>query len=408
MLRQTFGTAGQSGLVHYPVDYRSKDFLLRQIRDTLAFYDPRAVDPAGGFFHCYMNNGEVFNPGLRTLVASCRFIFNYAKAFRQFGKQEYLDRINHGLTYLRRAHRNPETGGYAWKIENGIVVDRTNHCYGLAFVMLAYACSLEAGVDEARKWLYETFAVLESRFWSRRFSLYASEAAADWTLTAYRGQNDNMHACEAMIAAYEATHDELFLDRACLVASRMTQAQPQATQGHIWEHYRADWTPDLEYNRSDNSNSLRPWGVQTGHQAEWAKLLIILDRHRCEPWRLGRASELLDRALRFGWDDQHGGLIYGYDLDGKTCDQDKYFWVQAESLAAAALLADRTGEEGYWRWYDRIWDYSFRFFVDHVYGAWYRILRPDNTRYDDRKSYNNKADYHTMGACYDVLSVISR
>jgi mannose/cellobiose epimerase-like protein (N-acyl-D-glucosamine 2-epimerase family) len=55
----------------------------------------------------------------------------------------------------------------------------------------------------------------------------------------------------------------------------------------------------------------------------------------------------------------HGGLVYGYAPDPKhpgkfaVCDGDKYFWVQAESIAAAALLAVRTGEGGYWDWYDR-------------------------------------------------------
>ena len=34
------------------------------------------------------------------------------------------------------------------------------------------------------------------------------------------------------------------------------------------------------------------------------------------------------------------------------CDADKYFWVQAESLAAAALLARATGKQVYWDWYD--------------------------------------------------------
>ena len=58
------------------------------------------------------------------------------------------------------------------------------------------------------------------------------------------------------------------------------------------------------------------------------------------------------------------------------CDGDKYFWVQAESFAAAALLAVRTGEEGYWSWYDRIWDYSWRHMIDHRYGAWFRKEAP--------------------------------
>ena len=41
--------------------------------------------------------------------------------------------------------------------------------------------------------------------------------------------------------------------------------------------------------------------------------------------------------------------------------------------------------------------------MDHEHGAWYRILAPDNTKMTDEKSPAGKTDYHTMGACYDVL-----
>lgn len=301
-------------------------------------------------------------------------------------------------------HRNPQSGGYAWKIDRGVVVDSTNHCYGLAFALLAYACALEAGVAEARAWIDETFGLMEKRFWLAEHGRYASEADAGWTLSPYRGQNDNMHACEALIAAFEATGDAAFIERACLIAERF--ARRADAPGPIWEHYRIDWQPDYDYARGDKSNHLRPWGVQTGHQTEWAKLLLILDRHRPQAWRLPRARELFDAAVRYGWDERRGGLIYGYDREGRPCDEDKYFWVQAESLAAAALLGAQTGAPEYWDWYRRIWAYSDEYFVDHAYGAWYRILTPDNVRYDDRKSYSNKTDYHTMGACYEALKVI--
>ena len=390
----------------YPINFRSRDFLLRHIKDTLSFYDQHALDKNGGFFHCLMNNGDIFNRQLRTLVASCRFVFNYAKAYEQFAQPEHRDKAIHGLNFLRNFHRNEETGGYAWAIEHGTVIDATNHCYGLAFVLLAYSCAAKAGISMAHEWIYETHRLMEHRFWLPEYGLYACEADAEWTLSNYRGQNDNMHACEAMIAAFEATGDPIFLERARLLARNMTTGKSASTDGHLWEHYTREWAPDLEYNRNDRSNHIRPWGVQTGHQTEWAKLLLILDRYGKEHWRLERARSLFDRAMKFGWDEEYGGLIYGYDLRGNACDHDKYFWVQAESIAAAALLGNATGDESYWDWYDRIWDYSFYYFVDHIYGAWYRILNRQNVRYDDRKSYNNKADYHTMGACYEALNVI--
>jgi mannose/cellobiose epimerase-like protein (N-acyl-D-glucosamine 2-epimerase family) len=61
----------------------------------------------------------------------------------------------------------------------------------------------------------------------------------------------------------------------------------------------------------------------------------------------------------------------------------------------------------YWAWYDRIWAYSWQHFVDHRYGAWYRILTRDNRKYSDEKSPAGKTDYHTMGACYEVLNVVT-
>ncbi|MBZ8144077.1 N-acylglucosamine 2-epimerase, partial [Rubrivivax gelatinosus] len=106
------------------------------------------------------------------------------------------------------------------------------------------------------------------------------------------------------------------------------------------------------------------------------------------------------------WDARHGGLVYGFGPDRKVCDADKYHWVQAESLAAAAWLALALGDERYWGWYERIWGYVWRHFVDHEHGAWYRILSPDNRKLSDEKSPAGKTDYHDMGACWDVLRAL--
>ncbi|HET6395357.1 MAG TPA: AGE family epimerase/isomerase [Pseudoxanthomonas sp.] len=399
-------TAAQAG--HGPTpDFRSRAFLLDHVRHTMAFYHPRCIDPDGGFFHFFRDDGAVYDRRTRHLVSSTRFVFNYAMAWQAFGDPAYRDAVAHGVAFLREAHRDPRTGGYAWLLRDGQAVDATNHCYGLAFVVLAYAKALEAGIGEARGWLDETWTLMEQRFWEPQHGLYADEATADWRLSPYRGQNANMHACEAFLAAFEATGERRYLERAALLAHNMTLRQATLAGGLVWEHYRPDWSVDWEYNRGDRSNIFRPWGFQPGHQAEWAKLLLILDRHAPVDWRLPRARALFDRAVAMAWDAAHGGLVYGNDPEGRFYDEDKYFWVQAESLAAAALLGERTGEAGYWDWYDRLWRYSWAHFVDHRHGAWYRILTRDNRKYDDEKSPAGKTDYHTMGACYEVLRVLA-
>ena len=346
--------------------------------------------------------------GHDVVVSSTRFVFNYAMAWRRFGDPAHQEAVRHGVAFLRAAHRNPATGGYAWLLGPGnMVLDGTNHCYGLAFVVLAYAKALEAGIPEARHHLAETWDLMERHFWSEADGLYRDEISADWaTVSPYRGQNANMHSCEAMLAAFEATGEARYLDRAECLARRVTIDLAGKADGLVWEHYDQHWNVDWDYNRDDPKHLFRPWGYQPGHQTEWSKLLLILARHRPADWLLPTSRHLFDTAMQRAWDAELGGIFYGFAPDHSVCDADKYFWVQAESFAAAALLATATGEERYWGWYDHIWDYSWRHMVDHQYGAWYRILDHRNEKYSDEKSPAGKTDYHTMGACYEVLNVV--
>src|SRR6185312_7723367 len=389
-------------------DFRSPEFLRQHIRDTMAFYHPRCLDPDGGCFHYFRDDGSVYDREHRHLVSSTRFVFDYAMAARAFGEPAYVDATRHCLAYLRQAHRNAGSGGYAWTLEKGWPNDTTNHAYGVAFVLVAYASAHRAGISEAAAWMEETWELLERYFWDEHAGLYRDEADFDWQFAPYRGQNANMHLCEAMLAAYDASGGQRYLDRALLLADHMTRRQAAKAGGLVWEHYDADWNIDWDYNRDNPKHLFRPWGFQPGHQTEWAKLLLILDRHVKADWLLPTARKLFDTAVAKAWDAEYGGLYYGFAPDGTICDADKYYWVQAESLAAAACLAQRTGEDAYWQWYQRLWEYAWTHFVDHEYGAWYRILDRRNRKYSDEKSPAGKTDYHTMGACYEVLNVLGK
>ena len=385
------------------IDFADPKFLEDHIRRTLAFYEPKVFDPAGGFFQHFRDDGSIYDRRKRHLVSSTRFVFNYAMAARRFGGEQHLAWALHGLAFLEERHRQP-SGGYAWILDGHGVKDATNHCYGLAFVMVAGATALLAGLEQGRALLGQAWDLLEAHFWDAEYGLYKDEASPDFAVVSpYRGQNANMHACEALLWAFEATGERRFLDRAALLADNVTRRQVALAGGLVWEHYRADWSVDWDYNRDDPKHLFRPWGFQPGHQTEWAKLLLILDRHAPQPWRLPTARALFDRAVETAWDKEHGGLCYGFDPEGRICDGDKYFWVQAESFAAAKLLELATGEQRYGDWYERLWQYSWDHMVDHRHGAWFRILTRENRKYDDLKSPAGKTDYHTMGACYEVL-----
>ena len=388
--------------------FKDRDFLIDHIQSIMDFYHPNCIDSEkGGFYQHFKDDGTIYDAKTKHLVSSTRFIFNYSMASINLKNDEYFNLVKHGIDYLRNFHLNKLTGGYSWILESNQVKDSTNYCYGFAFVLLAYAMAFKAGLDEAKEYIEETFKKMDEHFWEEEFGLYADEISADWsTLSKYRGQNANMHSCEALIAAYEATNEQKYLDRALIISDNICNRQAAQADGLIWEHYSSEWKIDWSFNKDKPDDLFRPWGFQVGHLTEWSKLLLILERYVNKDWLLPRAIELFEDAVEMGWDEKNDGLFYGFAPNGDICDRDKYFWVQAESFAAAALLANRTKDAKYWDWYERIWQFSWKHMIDHKYGAWFRILDGKNNKYDDLKSPAGKTDYHTMGACYEVLKVI--
>ncbi|MFM2065957.1 MAG: hypothetical protein RLZZ584_866 [Pseudomonadota bacterium] len=392
-------------------DMRQPAALLAHVASVLDFYDPRAVDPSGGYFHFLMDDGTVHDHRRRHLVSSTRHVYLWAMAARHFPQRRahYLGRARHALGFLREAHRQPD-GHYLWELDwadaRATPLDATRHAYGLAFVLLAHAHAALAGIDEARAGLAETLALIDRCFWQPAHGLCADEATPAGVLGPYRGQNANMHMVEACLAAHEASGEAVYLDRAATVAEAVVQRLAAQTGGWIWEHYDANWRVDADYNRGDASNIFRPWGYQPGHFVEWAHLLLTLEQRAPQPWHLPRACALFDAALAHGWDAQHGGMVYGFGPGGVVCFPDKYHWVQCETLAAAVMLGARTGDTRYWQVYDRLWAYCWQHWVDHEHGAWFRVLAPDNVRHTDEKSPAGKVDYHTTGACYRALAAL--
>ncbi|MEO0952756.1 MAG: AGE family epimerase/isomerase [Pseudomonadota bacterium] len=381
-------------------------FLREHIRSILDFYAPEVRDPAGGFFQNFRDDGSVFAPGERHLVSSCRMVVNYCRAYELFDDTTYRDLAIHGLEFLRRVHWAPSRRGFNWTLREGTQpADQTNHCYGLAFVVLTAAAAHKVGLSGADDDLERAWSILETRLWDADAGLYADEATPDWArVDPYRGQNANMHSCEAFIEAFEATREQKYLDRAVALARRVTVELAGQSDDLVWEHFTPELAIDWDYNRDDPKNLYRPWGFQPGHQTEWTKLLLTLYGLCPESWMLTRAAALFDRALDVAWDHRHGGILYGFAPDGTICDDDKYFWVQAESFAASHRLFQHTGDARYADWYQKIWQYAWDHFVDHEHGGWYRVLTADGRKYSDEKSTaGGKCDYHTIGACWDVL-----
>lgn len=375
-------------------------WLLDQARHLFDFFLAGAINPRGGFFPLGNNSIPLpTGPGgaLRQLHETCRMVHCFVMA-RQLGLPGAAAIIDHGMQYLWHGHRDATHGGYVWGLTDTGIPNPTKQAYGHAFVLLAAASAKVAGHPDADRLLADITEVLLTRFWDDAAGATTEEYAPDWQpLGPYRGQNSNMHLTEALMAAFEATQDAMYLTMAERIADLIIHRHARAMGWRVAEHFHADWTIDPDYA---GDPMFRPHGTTPGHALEWSRLLVQLHElgGRKLPWLPEAAGALFRQACAIGWDQAKGGFYYTLDWTDKPAQPDRFWWPCCEGIAAAAVLRAAGGGPEFAVWYDRIWDFAATHLIDRQGGAWHPEL--DGDLRPVARVFTGKPDiYHAVQAC---------
>jgi mannose/cellobiose epimerase-like protein (N-acyl-D-glucosamine 2-epimerase family) len=375
--------------------------LVAEANRLFAFFERASLNPAGGFFDLD-DRGDPIRGGAaglppRQVHATTRMVHSFAIA-RLMGRPGAEAFIDHGMAYLWKGHRDPLHGGYVWGVGDDGPTDDRKQAYGHAFVLLAASSARVAGHPDADRLLADVSEILWTRFWEDRHGASAEEFARDWQpISAYRGQNSNMHLTEALMAAFEATGETIYLEKAESIADLIIRRITAANDWRLPEHFDADWRLDRDYAGGD---VFRPFGTTPGHWLEWTRLLLQL-------WELGgrrlswppeAARALFARSVAEGWDRAQGGFLYTLDWAGRPHLRNRLWWPAAEGIGAAAFLNAIDGDPVYEAWYRRIWDFVAVGLIDRDHGGW-RTEAIDPAA-ELKPMFTGKPDiYHALQAC---------
>ena len=283
-------------------------------------------------------------------------------------------------------------------MDDACVTNPAKQAYGHAFVLLAAASARVAGHPHADCLLADVRDVLLRHIWEVNRGAAREEFSADWhEVPGYRGQKSNMHLCEALMAAFEATGEQEYLDMAQDIAGLIINRHAGAHGWRVAEHFDADWQVDRSYV---GDPVFRPSGITPGHALEWSRLLIQLWclGARQVAWMPEAARNLFDKAVKTGWDKARGGFYYTLDWDNTATRTNRFWWPCAEGIAAAAVLGRSFPGEGYEVWYRRIWGFVDAHVIDHAIGCWFQELAPDLAPVS--RVFSGKPDlYHALQAC---------
>jgi mannose-6-phosphate isomerase len=142
-----------------------------------------------------------------------------------------------------------------------------------------------------------------------------------------RSHNPYMHLLEAVLAAFQSTHDEFWLVQARRIRTLFTDRLLVTSNQHVvvFEFRNPDWTVGADGR------------VEIGHQLEWSTLLLELAAID-GPAGLNSLAHLLYRfAIHYGF--ENGLAIDAVNGEGGPLDRGKLLWSQLEAARHFSVRA---------------------------------------------------------------------
>jgi N-acylglucosamine 2-epimerase len=151
--------------------------------------------------------------------------------------------------------------------------------------------------------------------------------------------------------------------------------------------------------------------INPGHALECAWFILDESRVRGGVPRLNEIGlKITDWMWRWGWDEQHGGIIYFRDALNRPVQEYwhdmKFWWPQNEAIIATLLAYSISGQAKYAEWHRSASEWAFRHFSDPEFGEWYGYLHRDGRVSQPCKGTLWKGPFHLprmLLKCWQIL-----
>ncbi|MCX7320623.1 MAG: AGE family epimerase/isomerase [Hyphomicrobiales bacterium] len=278
---------------------------------------------AGGFVERLSAGGAADTAAPRRVRVQARQIYCFAKAAQLGWYPKGAEIARKGFDYLVAKAKAPDgRPGFVHVLgPDGSVFNPMRDTYDHAFILLALATLYQIDRDvKVRAEIDSVVHFIDTQLRSSDGGYVEGVPAA-----MPRRQNPQMHLFEAFIAAFDATHDPAFQQRAGDLFGLFVSNLFDSQKGVLGEYFEQDWS------------RIEPVSVEPGHQAEWVWLLKGFERITGCPTGKQRAL-LLDSALRYR--DGTGCLVDEGDAQGNVLKATRRCWPQTEIVKAWVAQAE--------------------------------------------------------------------
>jgi cellobiose epimerase len=345
----------------------------RELGAILTWWAEKSVDEAHGGFHGEIDAADAPVPGAtKGAVLNARILWFMSEAALALGDARARELADRAAGYIEAHFIDPVHGGVYWALDcEGRPLARKKQTYAQAFAIYALCAHYRLtrrgdALAQARR----LFKLLETRAREPEHGGYVEALDEAWApladmrlsevdANAPKSMNTHLHVLEAYAALHGA--DPSVQTRAALrgCIELFLRYVIDRGRGHLRMYFDKDWTPTSKV-------------VSFGHDIEaswliWEACETLGDVGICErarPVVIALAQTFLEEAV---WSD--GGAINERTESGHV-DATRVWWVQAEALVGLLNAFALSGDEAFFKAFERVWGFVKQHHKDDDRGEW--------------------------------------
>ncbi|RKD12793.1 N-acylglucosamine 2-epimerase [Pelobium manganitolerans] len=371
--------------------------------DVVPFWADHSIDREfGGYFTCLDRTGKVYDTD-KFIWLQCRQVWCFAMLYNQVEqKQEWLDIALNGADFLMKNGRDEAGNWYFSLNREGKALVQPYNIFSDCFATMAFGQLYKAtGRKDFGDIATQTFFNILKR--------------KDNPKGIYNKGVDGTRPIQGF--SLPMILSNLVLEVEHLLDEKLVDDTIKDAIGSVMDvFYHPDLGLILE-NVAPNGafvNSFEGRLINPGHGLEAMWFIMDLAEKTSDTALTKKAVDISLNILEYGWDKEHGGILYFKDVKGAPPQQlewdQKLWWVHIEATVCMLKGYLYTGDERCWQWFEKIHEYTWSHFPDPEYGEWFGYLNREGKVLLPLKGGKWKGCFHVprgLYQCYQTLEFIA-
>lgn len=385
--------------------------MLSTLEDNiLRFWLDKMIDrEQGGFYGRMRADGVVEKDAPKGAILTGRILWSMSAAYRITHNPEYLDAATHAKRFLLDKLYDKEFGGVYWSVEaDGTPLDTKKQFYALGFAIYGLSEYVRAtGDEEALSYAIRLYDAIEEHSHDRRYGGYIEATTRQWgeiedmrlstkDRNDRKSMNTHLHIIEPYANLLRVWRSDELVESVCGLLDTFEKHIIDAETSHLRLFFDDEWQ-----SQSDM--------VSYGHDIEAAWLLIeaaqvVGDEALID--HFGKVAQRIAAAAAEGI-NADGSMSYEYTPSSGERDDDRHWWVQAESVVGYYYMWHLFCDKEALARATAAWEYIEREIIDREGGEWWWSRKADGTinRTDDKAGFW-KCPYHNSRMCIELLQTM--